>query len=468
MLISISDFIGRFHPVLVHLPIGILLFAVLLYFLSRREKYKAVMLATGIALFWGMWSAIASAISGFLLSKTAEYEQPLLSRHQWLGIATAAAAILAWYLHRKQVKYVQWILLVLAVLIIVTGHLGGSLTHGSDYLTKSFAASGSSATEVTQKPIPDVQQAIVYSDIIQPILQNKCYSCHGATKQKGKLRLDSPDFIIQGGKTGKTIMAGNADESELLKRIALSHENKKHMPPKEKPQLTKDEVALLHWWISNGADFKKRTAELPQPEKVKPVLTALQSGKKNEQNEETYIPEAPVEKADEGVITKLKERGVSVVPVAQGSHYLSASFVAVDTVTQADMELLNKIGKQLVWLKMPYINSAVGVFAGIGKLTALTRLSLEHSSVTDADLLQLKTLANLQYLNVAGTGVTVKGLSQLSGLTRMKQVYVYQTGISSNDFSALKKLMPSVQIDTGGYRVPVLASDTTLVKPGNQ
>jgi len=464
VLLTIGDFIGRFHPLLVHLPIGILLLAVLLHYLSKKEKYHLITPAVRIALFWGMCSAIASAISGFLLSKTAEYEEPVLSRHQWLGIATAAVALLAWVLHKRNNRHLQWMLPLLVLLIVITGHLGGSLTHGSDYLTRSFSSAASGAVEEKQTVIPDVQQAVVYTDIIQPMLQAKCYSCHGTTKQKGKLRLDGPDFILQGGKSGNTIVIGKKDESELVKRIQLAHDNKKHMPPKEKPQLTKDEIALLQWWISNGADFKKRVADLPQPERIKPVLAALQNGKKKEETELSYIPETPVEKADEVAINRLKEIGVSIVPVSQNSNYLSANFVAVDSITRENIELLLPLSKQLIWLKLGNTQCTDSAITGIGKLTSLTRLSLENTTITDKGLLQLKEFVQLRYLNVSGTKITAKGLSQLTGLAQLRNLFIYKGQVSPSEFEMLRKSFPKAVIDTGGYRLAMLESDTTIVK----
>ena len=118
------------------------------------------------------------------------------------------------------------------------------------------------APVVAAKNITDVQEAKLYEDIVQPVLQTKCYSCHGPQKQKGKLRMDNPQFILKGGKNGEIVLAGKADESEMIKRILLPENDKKHMPPKQKPQLTEKETMLLHWWVQQGADFNKKVKEI--------------------------------------------------------------------------------------------------------------------------------------------------------------------------------------------------------------
>lgn len=464
MLITITEFIAHFHPVLVHLPIGILLIAALFQLLSRKEKFHSLTVAVDIALFWGMISAIVSCISGFLLSRSDDYDESLISKHQWFGISVAVSSIIGYYLSKKNNKYTKWVIALMTLLIIITGHLGGSITHGSDYLTKAFSSGSENKGEIKRKPIPDVQQAMAYTDVIKPIFETRCYGCHGPNKQKGKLRLDKPDFILKGGKDGKIIVAGKADESNLIERIFLPKENEDHMPPKEKAQLTKQDLDLLHWWVSSGADFNKKVNELPQTNKIKPILLALQSGETNEEINLSDIPGKKVEEANEAAVKKLKDQGVAIIPVALNSNYLSANYVAVDSVTENDLQLLEPLKKQLIWLKLgnkKIIDTSLGT---ITKLSSLTRLYLERTGVTDKGMKIVKNLSQLQYINLVGTGVTAKGLEELKDLKNLKQIFIYQTAITGNEWISLKKLFPKTLIDTGGYKVPILVTDTTEKK----
>jgi uncharacterized membrane protein/mono/diheme cytochrome c family protein len=464
ILRSITEFIGHFHPVLVHLPIGILLIAVLFQFLARKEKYESLHTAIGITLFWGMLSAIAACISGFLLSQSGDYEGDLISKHQWLGITTAVVSIAAYYLNKKNNKLIKWAMGAMALLIVITGHLGGSLTHGSDYLTKALGASKEKTTDLPQKQITNIQEAVVYSDLIQPVLQSKCYSCHGANKQKGKLRLDEPDFILKGGKDGKIIVAGNAAESDLINRILLPKDNEDHMPPKEKPPLSKQDIDLIHWWVSGGADFTKKVKEYPQTEKIKTALAAFQTGTPKEKEPTLSIPETPVEKADTTVLRQLKDRGVAISAVAQNNNYLAANFIGVDSVTENDLQLLLRLQKQLVSLKLGNLKITDNNMVTVSKLVALTRLYLERTPITDKGLENLKPLSQLQYINLSGTKITTNGLLQLSGLKKLQQIFLYQTNITGNEWGNIKKVFPNTAIDTGGYSLPFLSSDTAKVK----
>jgi uncharacterized membrane protein len=206
VLFNIPEFIGRFHPVLVHLPIGILLLAALFQLLTVKEKFRSLEAAVGITLLLGMLSAVASCISGFLLSKTDDYDEALIFKHQWFGISVAVISIIAWVLHNRKNEQINWLMGMMILLVVITGHLGGSITHGSDYLGRVFYSDNKS-TIAKRKPIPNVQEALAYNDVVKPILESKCYGCHGTNKQKGKLRLDQPDFILKGGKDGKVLDA---------------------------------------------------------------------------------------------------------------------------------------------------------------------------------------------------------------------------------------------------------------------
>ena len=258
------------------------------------------------------------------------------------------------------------------------------------------------------------------------------------------------------------IKPGNAAESDMMKRLLLPRNDEDHMPPKEKPQLKDNEIALIHWWITTGATFDKKTRELEQPEKIKPVLLALQKVVKKILPD---LPQTPVEKADEKAIQKLRDSGIIVFPVARNSNYLKANFVTVDSITNNDIALLLSIKKQLVWLDLSYKNFPDSLLAPISQLTNLTRLQLDNTPITDKGLASLQSLTNLQYLNLVATKVTAQGVIQLKALSNLQAIYLYKTFISSSDWPALKNNFPKVTLDSGGYQVPFIETDTVIVKP---
>ena len=462
------QFFGHLHPVLVHLPIGILLLACLFLWQSRKDKYAHLQPAINIILLIGMISAIASCITGYILFQTGDYDEDAVSLHQWMGIGVAAVSVITFYC-RRRIALQKWQLplsLLLVILIFITGHLGGSITHGSDYLTQPLQNMFESDTIaiIKRKPIPNVQEAFIYSDVIGPIFQSKCYSCHGSAKQKGKLRLDKPEFILKGGKDGAVLVANKPDKSELIKRISLPREDEHHMAPKEKPQLTEQEISLLKWWVDNGADFNKKVKEIQQPEKIKSVLTALQNSSQVRKIN-TDVPSIPVEKADESAIEKLKDFGIVTLPVAQNNNYLSATLITDSNARDlAAIALLPTVKKQLIWLKLSNAQINDSALSVIAQCTSLTRLQLDHTNVTDKELTNLKELKQLQSLNLVGTKITASGIIQLKELKNLQYLYLYQTNINNTDWNLVKQSFPKTMLDSGKYNIPFSPDDTVISK----
>lgn len=467
MLLSVLEFFGHFHPVLVHLPIGILLTGLLLQWLSHREKYKLFQPAVPFVLLCGVLAAIASCLTGWLLSLTDDYDKGLLGWHQWMGISVAFSSLLLYVKVRNPLAPYNEKLLagVVLLLIFVTGHLGGSLTHGSDYLTKPLddILGKDSTFNTTIKPLTNVQEADAYYDVVRPILQTRCYGCHGVNKQKGKLRMDDSLLLMKGGKDGKVIVAGNARGSEMIKRLLLPVDNEDHMPPKEKPQPAESQIALLEWWISQGAEFGKKVKDISQSGKVSSLLFALQKESVAEKKS-MDIPDGVVEQADRKIIEQMKLRGIVVLPLAQNSNWLTVNFVSEKQVSNEMLRWLAALREQLVWLKMDNTNIGDTGIAVIGQLVNLRRLSMQHTNITDIGLPAIRSLQNLQYLNLVDTKVSLKGVVQLRELKSLHSLYLYQTNIRKSEWPELKLAFPKTQIDSGGYVVPFLTTDTTLIK----
>ncbi len=466
-LLSVMEFLGHFHPLLVHLPIGFLFIALILQWMSRKSKYASLTPAIPVILLIGSCAAFASCVTGYLLSISDDYNESLVSWHMWMGICVTLVSLMLYAKEKNPAFVIHKKLLSVALLLLlfVTGHLGGSLTHGSDYLTKPFKQifSNDSVTNTAIKPIANVQEAVAYTEVVTPILQTKCYTCHNANKQKGGLRMDELNLLMKGGKEGKVITPGNADASEMIKRLLLPVDDEHHMPPKEKAQPTESQIALLHWWISNNADGQKKVKELSQPDKMKPLLMALQNAP-IAKKDRTDIPNTPVTKADEKIIEQLKARNIVVLPIAQNTNYLMVNFLTDSIVYKTDLQLLRQLQPQLIWLKLQTTNITDEAVADIARLTNLTKLDLSKTLITDKGLAMLAAIPNLEYLNLVDTKVTSTGVLKLKELNKLQSLYMYKTGYTSKDWPALKNAFPKTVIDTGGYIVPLFAQDTVLVK----
>jgi uncharacterized membrane protein len=277
-------FLGRFHPLLVHLPIGFLVLLVALESMARIRRFRGANACAGYMLAMLVPAALASAACGWLLAGSGGYDGTVLGVHRWLGIATVSLCALVALVHERQWTRSYAVLLYLSALVLaVTSHFGGSLTHGSDYLTRYAPARlharldrpGAAAHPETSHP-----GVGVFAAVVQPILQARCAGCHNPEKRKGGLSMDTLEGLMHGGEHGPALVAGNAIQSPMLKRMLLPPENEDHMPPDGKPQPKPDEIAILRWWVEVGAPFGAAVNDLNPPPDLQRAIEVL--GKESE------------------------------------------------------------------------------------------------------------------------------------------------------------------------------------------
>ncbi len=448
-----TELIGKFHPLLVHLPIGILLLAIVFEWLASIKKFKFLKKSIRLILWIGFSSAALACLTGYLLSQSGDYESSAVELHQWSAIAlTILAFTYAWARMLKSLKRLYKFLSILTlVLLVITGHLGGTLTHGENFL---FA--GLSSDEEVHLSTIDLQEAHLYEDLVKPILQNKCYNCHGASKQKGKLRLDLPEHILKGGKNGFVLVAGKVDESEMIDRLLLSIEDEDHMPPKEKKQLSRKEIEVLKTWIASGADFKKTVVELKLQSDLKNIF-------QGSEKEITEVPNEIVFPASENVLASLRNMGVVILPIAVNSNYLSANLINVIALDSA-INLISQLKEQIVWLKLSDQSITDKHLAKLSSLTNVRKLWVDQTTITDAGLQHLISFKDLLYLNLNGTKVSAVGVETLQALRNLKEIYLFEIIFSEDQKEIMRKRFSTTDLEFGNYNVPALSTDTIILK----
>jgi uncharacterized membrane protein len=239
-----QQFFGRFHPLVVHLPIGLLVLVPVLEIAGERRA--ALREAAHFVLSLSFFACLISVALGFLLAYGGGSAGAGVTRHMWGGIVLTIA-VLACTLVRPRPAY-PWLLAGVLLVLAWTAHQGGSLTHGANYLTEylprplklMFAPRG--RAEAPQ--FPDS----FYARHIYPVLDKKCVSCHGESEIKGHLRLDSYDLLMRGGSDGAIVIPSHPERSILLQRVTLPPTDKKYMPAENKPPLTADEINWIRAW----------------------------------------------------------------------------------------------------------------------------------------------------------------------------------------------------------------------------
>lgn len=245
--------LGNLHLVFLHLPIGFVVAAVLVEFWRWRRPSAEGAWLQGRLLAANAVASLLTAGAGLALAAGGKYEGELIAQHRWAGVVCAGLAIAAWLVHaRGRIRLARVTLGLLAAGTIVAGHLGATLTHGPG-VTAWWRAEKPKPAAVATKAAP-AEARNVFTSEIQPILAKACIDCHGPEKAKGRLRLDTREATLAGGKSGvPTLVPGKPEESELLRRVKLPRDDDEAMPSDEGPGLTPAEIAALERWIAAGA-----------------------------------------------------------------------------------------------------------------------------------------------------------------------------------------------------------------------
>jgi cytochrome c len=436
---ELGAYLGRFHPVWVHLPIGILLLLGLLEIIgligqlagwawlpAPSARQRTLILAIGAI------ASIVAALLGWILARSGDYDLAQVSRHQWLGIAAAAAAVVLLAAHRVRWLYPP-LLLGSLVLLAVAADAGGQITHGRDYLTARMPARLARLLGVAPPPKPRVvsfDNAVIYPDVIQPILQERCVSCHGAAKSNGGLRVDSWDFLAKGGKHGVVLKPGNVAASTLVRRIDLPIEEKEHMPPRGKPQLADDDLTLFEWWVSAGAPRDAQVATLDLPSSVQVILDGRLAGAADTPPERDATLAAAAQ-----ISTSL---GVIIRSVSPDGPWLDVNARVVGKgFDDAKLAQLAPIAQAVQWLDLGTTSVTDAGLSCLESMKRLQRLHLDGVKISDGGLSHLSHLRQLEYLNLRGTLVTDQGMPRLRTLPRLRFLYVWQTAVTPAAVQAL-------------------------------
>jgi hypothetical protein len=459
-------FLGRFHPVVLHLPIGILALVILLEFGKLFKKDKGA--STLVPVFFASVTSIVAVIFGFLLyqSNPGDYPEELVESHLWWGIGFCAAVIgctvlKAWIDFAGGAN--NWVYFLALVgsggAMGVASHDGGSITHGKTYLTDEAPPEVRELlglpVEEGPPPPPPVEDQIVYQHIIQPILDQKCVSCHGEEKQKGKFRMDSYEALLAGGKEGEGFEPGNAEDSNIVFRIHLPLDDDEHMPPEGKKQMEDHEIAILEWWIDGGASPDLKLADAKMTDEIKEAMTKLVPPEVLAQQ---AAAAAAAQKAEEEArqalaakVTELQQAFPSALNF-ESQQSSGLTFTAVSVRKDFGDEQLAKLAELSPSLVSVDLSGTAVTDEGLKSLagaSTLRMLRLSETAVTDASLETVAGMVALESLNLYGTQVTTEGVLKLADLPNLKRLYLWQTGVDAAGADLLREQFPECEIVLG-------------------
>jgi uncharacterized membrane protein len=431
---------GRMHPLILHFPVVLVILYALTTLIAgfrkenKDETYKNI---TDFLLLLCALSSVVTALAGLFLSREEGYDAEALLWHKWSGAAISVFT-LGWYYFSKQLqakKIISFFTSAVAlILIIFAGHQGAGITHGQNFLLAPMLPE-------KKQPVVSPDEAVVFANMVKPILEKKCESCHNNKKAKGELVMETEASLLKGGKTGELWDSTAADLGLMLRRVHLPMEAKKHMPPQGKPQLTEEEIEILTQWIRKGSDFKLRVADLSPADTLRQIATKIFTA--------AEMAEYDFDEANPSAIEKLNSVNRVVSSEALGSPALAVSFFNSKLFTSDQLKDLTKVKKQIVTLdlsKMPLKDEDIKV---ISEFENLRRLNLSFTGITGAVLPELKKLKFLKSLSLTGTQVNAEQLKQLQSFPELKTVYTWNTPVAATDIKKLQEQIKNIRFETG-------------------
>jgi len=424
------QFIGRFHPLLVHFPIAFFLLVPILEIAGRSARFAYLRLSVRFVLSLATVGATVAAILGWCLGRSGGYSGRLITQHMWGGVVLCLVCWGCWLLSTRLRELGRTYAIALALgagLVAWTGYRGAQLSLGPNHLTEEMPSGlrsllGVKDNREASASLPD--PTTFYGARIQPIFTARCISCHGAEKHKGNLRLDSYRGLMRGGKDGPVIQIGSLQGSDLFRRITVAAGHDDFMPRGKSP-LAADEVKTIELWIGAGASD-----------------TLAANAIKNAPSASIAPAEVKLEEIDPAAVAKLR---ATIAPAVAQLQKQFPNILDYDSRGSADLRLnasilggkfgdreleaFDLVSEHIVVADLSRTSITDQSAVAIAAMKRLHVLRLMDTHLTDSTFLRLHTLSELESLNVYGTPVTPAVLPTIAKLPKLSHFYAGQTGI---------------------------------------
>ncbi len=444
---------GKLHPLVLHFPIVIGI-AIVIYFLffqhKALEENTEKFILVGNALMASM-----VALLGLFLSKQDAYDNDTLNLHKWGGLSITLISWLLIYIKKFATNYKKIIALGYLLVLLFFTHQGALLTHGENALSIPTPA-------VVVVEVKTVDSSLtVYEKAIAPILTQKCVSCHGPDKVKGKLQLQSPELILKGGKDGNILNGIQNEEALILQRIHLPNADEKHMPPIDKLQLTLEELTLLNKWVKAGGNFTKKISELAKTDSLAILAMAYKAPAKGSGDKKNTAPD----------LKEFNSNYLTVNYLFSGSEEIEVNFFQGSFYKIEQLKNLEKIKDKIVSLNMQGMPITKEDLTIILQFTKLKKLNLNYTKLTLNDLQPLKSINSLKNLSICGMDVNQNTLTKFLEKAPFTEINIWTNHSSKKEFQQLSASNKKVKIIIGDnldaeiikLTSPIIDQDSSII-----
>jgi hypothetical protein len=425
------QWIGRFHPLVLHFPIvfGMLIATYYLFFQHRKFSVdtEKLLLAINALITSGV------VLCGLLLSAQGAYDANLIFFHKWGGIGITILSWLFLYVSDIRIRLKKYLALMFLVVLIGATHKGAQLTHGVNAL--SFPQVTISATE--NRSATD-SLATLYEVGIAPILAGKCVGCHGNDKIKGDLQLNTPENILKGGKHGDILKGDLIKTSLMIERIHLPQADERHMPPDGKLQLTKEETTILNNWIKGGANFKIKLIQLPLNDSLR-LLTTNSAYTNQKFERKTNLPD----------LNEFNSNYCTTNYLFNGSDRIEVNFFQGSNYKHEDLRKLEKIKNKIVSLNMQGMPLKKEDLDLIIQFNNLQNVNLNNTGLDLTALGTLKSLPALKSVSICGIEFDEAVLDKFLDHAKFSELNVWTKNGTQKQLEKIILKYPAIKISVG-------------------
>lgn len=447
-----DSFIGRFHPILVHLPIGIFLLGYFLEVLYQFGYRKLIGSRHTITFIYGigLLAGIFAAITGWLLSFSDDYALEALEDHKLLGIATLVVMLLVIVYHIKGAETKGKSKLAVSTVAIIltglTGHFGGNLTHGPTYLFE-YATDPSDRYEALNLKrlsaiAPDSIQ--IYADILHPVIENNCVACHNSENYKGGLILETYSDLFKEADYEVPIVAGNAYSSEMFNRINLPAHHEKSMPPRGSG-FNYTDIEILKYWIESGADS---LATFNTDTMGDELILLMNRDYELDYSARPYYEKVKVDSLDNELLTELRDSEFRVKYLSKTNFLLDVAYKG-DSISRAQLESLNRVADHITFLNLSDGSLSEDLLQTVAEMPHLTRVDLSKNKLNSKMISFLVKHKHLESANLNATELSNASLKNLLEETNLKRVYILDTKVTEEELLSLKETYSEIDLISG-------------------
>ena len=477
------NFVGRFHPLIIHMPIGLISLALIIEVASFFKSFAYLQRSQNFVLWLCLLSGIVATLFGYFLMAAEDFAGHAMDMHLYFGLAVVVCSLFALISSVKgRLRFQRLWVGASMIACAAAGHFGGAMVHSPEYLTEHAPAAlvplldiglnpGGESEEATPSQEVPVGEQLVYENFITPMMAGTCNECHDANKTKGKLRTDTYEFLLAGaeGSDFTTVDPENAEESELVFRSELPRDDDEAMPPDGDP-LTTEELQVLRAWIDAGATQELTVADLGA-EMEAPAVTLVALYTDSEEAPvagkvaslsvwDTLEPEEQAQRLDD-VKAAAEIYRFSVMPISAEDDRLRINVInASKEFGDEQVALLEPVAERIVWLDLARSQITDAGMGTIGGMSNLERLHLENTAVSDDGIAELTGLSNLEYLNLYNTKVGNGIFDTFATLPKLRKAYVWQTGVEAGAARSFEGSV-NLEVNTGIE----LTTDTPAEEP---